>query len=239
MKLLKRSLLSLSLFVAATATKAQTADDIVNKHIDAIGGKEKLSGITSVKYTNTNTVMGNEGPATVVILNGKGYRSDAEAMGSKMTQVYTDKGGWMINPFMGSTDPQEMPADAFKQGQGSIYVEPFLDYASRGGKVEYVGQEKVGAVNAYKVKLTDKNGIATTYYFDPATYYVIQTVRTGEMMGQQIEVTTTYSDFKKTDYGWVVPQNIDINMGQFAIGTKVKNVEVNVPVDAAVFQMKK
>lgn len=238
MKLLKRSLLSLSLF-AAVAAQAQTADEIIAKHIDAVGGKEKLSGITSVKYTNTNTIMGNEGPSTIVVLNGKGYRSDAEAMGSKMTQVVTDKGGWMINPFMGSSDPQALPEEAYKQMQEQIYVEPFLDYGARGGKAELLGQEKVGNANAYKVKLTNNNGVATTYYIDPATYYIVQTVKSGEMMGQQIEITTTYSDFKKTDYGWVVPQAVDINMGQFAVQSKVKSVEVNTPVDAAIFEMKK
>lgn len=239
MKLVKRCLLSLSLITAAVAVHAQSAEEIFAKHIDAIGGKEKLSAISSVKMTNTNVVMGNEAPATVVILNGKGFRSEADVMGSKMIQVFTDKGGWMVNPMMGSTDPQEISAEQAKMGQGQIYVVPLLSYASNGSKAEYLGQEKLGSVNAYKVKLTDKNNEVTTYYFDPATYYLVQTVRSAEMMGQKIEVTTTFADFKKTDYGWVVPQTMEINMGQFAITSKLKNIEVNAPVDAAVFEMKK
>ena len=239
MKLLKQGLFSLALLTAAIAVQAQSADEVIAKHLDAIGGKEKLSGITSVKMTNTNEVMGNQAPATITILNGKGYRSEAEVMGSKMVQVFTDKGGWMINPMMGSSDPQALPEESAKAGQGQIYVEPFLDYAAKGAKAEYQGQAKAGSVNAHKVKLTDKNGVATTYFFDPSTYYIIQAVRSGEMMGQQIEITISYSDFKKTDYGWVVPQTTEINMGQFAITSKLKNVEVNTPVDPAVFEMKK
>lgn len=240
MKFVKHCLLVISMLTATASLFAQTADDIIAKHLAAVGGKEKLAGITTVKMASTNTVMGNEAPATITIVNGKGFRSEADMMGSKMIQVITDKGGWMVNPMMGSSDPQALPEEQAKAGLGQIYVEPFLNYVEKGSKVEYLGQEKVGSVNAYKVKLTDKNGTATTYFFDPNTYYTIQAVRTAEMMGQQMDITISYSDFKKTDYGWVVPQTTDINMGgQFAITSKLKNIEINTPVDAAVFEMKK
>jgi hypothetical protein len=60
-------------------------------------------------------------------------------------------------------------------------------------------------------------------------------------MGRQmVNVTTSFSDFKKSDYGWVVPQTTQVNFGdQFSMTAKVKKMEINVPVDAAVFEMKK
>lgn len=240
MKLVKHCLFLLSLTAGAAALHAQTADEIIAKHIDAVGGKEKLAGITSVKMTNTVQMMGNEAPSTITIINGKGFRSESEFNGQKMIQVVTEKGGWMVNPMMGSSDPQPFPEEQAKSMQGQMFVEPFLNYTAKGSKAEYGGQEKAGGVNAYKIKMTDKNGTATTYYFDPSTYYLLQTVRTAEMMGQQMDITATFSDFKKTDYGWVVPQTTEINMGgQFAITSKLKNIEVNAPVDATIFDMKK
>lgn len=238
MKNLKVSLLALTTLFSAAAIHAQSADDIIAKHLDAIGGKEKLQGISSVRMESTLEVMGNEAPNTTTILNGKGYRNESEFNGQKIIQVYTDKGGWMVNPMAGATDPQAMPEDQLKSGQAQIFAVPLLDYATRGGKAELLGQEKIGDVNAYKIKITDASGGATTYYFDPSTYYIIQAVRSAEMMGQQMDITITSSDFKKTDYGWVVPQSIGMNMGgQFSMNMKLKNIEINKEVDSKIFDM--
>lgn len=240
MKIVQRCFLLLAVLCSAAAVQAQTADEIIAKHLEAIGGKTKLSGITSLRMENTLQVMGNEAPSTTVVLNGKGYRNESEFNGQKMVQVYTDKGGWSINPMSGSSDPQPMPEAQFKAGQDQIYVTSFLDYASRGGKAELQGQEKVGNVNAYKVKLTNKDNTATTYYFDPATYYVLQAVRSVNMMGQDMDLKTSFSDHKKSDYGVVFPQTMEISFGdQFSMTAKVKKVEVNQPVDTALFEMKK
>lgn len=240
MKNLKIGLLAVAALFSASLTRAQSADEIIAKYINAIGGKEKLQGITSVRMENTLSIMGNEAPNTTTIVNGKGYRNESEFNGAKIIQVITDKGGWMINPMAGATDPQALPEDQVKAGKGQIYAVPLLDYAARGGKAELVGKEKVGTVDAYKVKVTDADNTATTYYFDPTTNYLVQVTRSSEMMGQQVDVTATYSDYKKTDFGWVVPQNIEINMGgQFSMTMKLKNIDVNKEVDPKIFDMPK
>ena len=224
---------------SAVSIYAQTADEIIAKHIEAIGGKEKLSAITSVRMENTTQIMGNDAPGSTVIVNGKGFLNESEFNGQKIIQAYTDKSGWSVNPMMGG-GPQPMPDDQYKGGKDQIYIIPFLDYATRGSKAELLGQEKAGNVNAYKIKLTSSDNTATTYYIDPASYYIIQTVKSSEMMGQQVDVTTTYSDYKKSDYGWVTPQSIEISFGdQFSLTLKVKKLEVNPAIDAAVFEMKK
>jgi hypothetical protein len=238
MKILKTSLLVASILFGSAVVNAQTADDIIAKNIEAVGGKEKLKAINSVRMENTLSIMGNDAPNTTTILNGKGYRNESEFNGAKIIQVITEKSGWTINPMAGANDPQALPDDQVRAGKSQIYVVPLLDYTAQGAKAELLGQEKVGTVNAYKIKITDANNIATTYYFDPATYYLVQISRSSEMMGQQVDVTATYSDYKKTDYGWVVPQNVDINMGgQFSMTLKLKNVEVNKEVDPKIFDM--
>lgn len=95
-------------------------------------------------------------------------------------------------------------------------------------------------MNAHKIKLTDANGLSSTYYFDPTTYYLVQSVSPIDFGGQKTDVTTTYADYMKTDAGWMVAQNIGIDFGgQFNMTSKTNKVEVNGTVDPAVFELKK
>ncbi len=220
--------------------QAQTAEEIIAKHIEATGGKEKLSAINSVRMENTMNVMDNDAASTTVVVNGKGFRTESDFGGQKLIQVVTDKSGWAVNPFGGSAEPTAMPDEQYKAGVSQLYIVPFLNYTARGEKAELLGKEKVGSVDAFKLKLTSKDNVASTYYIDPTTYYIVQSTRSADMGGQTVNVTTIFSDFKKSDYGWVTPQTTQVNFGdQFSMTAKVKKIEVNVPVDASVFEMKK
>jgi len=240
MKHLTRFLLTtMSLFLVA-GTFAQTADEVIAKHLDAIGGKDKIKSVTSVKMDNSMTVMGNDAPSTSTLVVGKGVRVESDFNGQKMVQVVTDKGGWAINPMGGGTDPQAIPDDMYKQVKDQINYSPFIDYPANGSKAVLTGKEKVGTADAFKLDVTNKDNIATSYFIDPTTYFIVKMVKKASMMGQEMEVSTTYSDFKKTDFGVTIPYTTDIDYGgQFQMTSKVKKAEFNTPVNASIFEMKK
>ena len=241
MKTLKRSLLLLTTLVCFASLHAQTVDDILSKHHEAMGGTEKLDQLKAVHMEMSMQIMGNEAPASVTIVEGKGFKSESDAMGQKVVQVVTDKGGWIINPMTGATTAQPMSEEQYKQGADQIYATgPLYKYAEKGNKVELQGQEKVGDVNAYKLKVTGKSGSETTYYIDPATYYIIQVTKSGEMMGNPVTITVTNSDFQKTPEGYVFPRTIQTSIGdQFSFTSKITKVDINPTVDTTIFDMPK
>jgi hypothetical protein len=57
------------------------------------------------------------------------------------------------------------------------------------------------------------------------------------MMGQTVTITTTYSNFQKTDYGVTLPYTSNVDMGQFAMTINTKKVEVNKDIDQKIFDM--
>lgn len=218
--------------LSISALQAQTVDEIINKHTEAVGGKEKLSQAKSLYVENTMEVMGNQAPSTEYVLEGKGYKSESEFNGAKIINCYTDKAGWMVNPMMGASDPQAMPEEAYKSGKDQIYIEgPLVDYAAKGNKVELLGKEN----DSYKIKVNDE----TTYYVDASSYYITKTSTKGEMMGQPVEVVVTFSDYKKTDFGIVIPYSKTVDLGGFSLTFKRNKVEVNKEIDPKIFEMSK
>jgi hypothetical protein len=108
--------LAITLTVSVLGGKAfsQSADDIINKNLDAMGGKDKLATLTSVYQETSNQIMGQDLPAKIWISNGQGLRTEMEMMGSKMITVINKDKGWIVSPMSGSTDPQPLPDEAVK-----------------------------------------------------------------------------------------------------------------------------
>lgn len=234
MKSIKFLVLAVAM-ITVSVLNAQTIDEIVTKHTQAIGGKEKLSQVKSVYTEHSVEVMGSSVTQKEYLIEGKGYKAEVDFNGANIISCYTDKGGWTVNPMAGAADAQAMPDALYKSGKPLIYFAGALvDYAGKGYKAELVGKDG----GTFKIKITG-DGNETYYFIDPSTYYLTKSIVKGEMMGQAIEVITIYSDHKKTDFGVVLPYTKNIDMGAFQLVQKVAKLEVNKEIDPKIFEIPK
>ena len=219
----------------ATASCAQTAEDIVAKNLAAVGGKDVVANTKSLVITNNLEVMGNDVPSTTTILKGKGFKNETEFNGTKIVQAVSDHGGWSINPMAGQSTATAMSAEDVKSSQGQLYPVPLADIAAIGGKLEYVGKDTAD----YKVKLTTGSGVIITYYINMKTYLIDKSDIHTTMQGQQIDATATFSDYRKIDNGLLFPFKIERDMPQYTLAFTVQKIEVNKDIDPAIFEMPK
>ena len=237
MKSLRVALLASSM-LAAVFVQAQTVDEIISKHVEAIGGKDVVNAAKSLYVEYDMDAMGNQAAGSFSIIDGKGYRNDMDFGGQKIVEVSTPTGGWSLNPMMGQASPTAMPAEQAKFGKFRIWVSgPLNDYAARGYKAELLGKENVGSVSAHKIKLTTSEGAAMTFFIDPTSYHIIKAISTVDFNGQSAEITYAYSNFEKSASGLIMPKSTEISFPGFTVTLTNKKTEVNKEIDARVFDM--
>ena len=137
----------------------------------------------------------------------------------------------------GASTPQAMPEDVYNSGKGQLNIGgPLFDYAAKGSKIELFGKDG----SAYKIKLTSKENVESVYLIDSTTFLPVSMTSKGKMQDQDVDITTKFSDFRKTDLGYMIPYAIDLDIGgQFTLTIAVKKVELNKTIDPAVFEMPK
>lgn len=231
----KHSLLVLATLVVSSVCCAQTAEEIVAKNIAAVGGKDLIAATKSIVITASIEVMGNEAPSTMTILNGKGYKSETDFMGSKVIRCVTDKGGWGVNPFAGQPTPTAMPDADAKQFKDQVNVVPLIDYTDANGKLQLLGQDTAD----YKIKLTNDNGVNTTFFINMKTYLIDRMEFPISQGGQTIDVTLLLSDYQKIDNGLMMPFKMEQDTPQLTLNITNKKVEVNKEIDPMIFEMPK
>jgi hypothetical protein len=226
--------LFLMCLVFAQFANAQTVDEVVDKYIDAIGGKEKLLALKSIKMEGSLTVQGFEVGITNTTLHGVGSRVDISVPGmGEGFQIMTPTKGWDFMPFQGQSSPQEASADKVKNGQTQLDIQsPFLNYKEKGHTVELMGKEKAGGKDCYKLKLTTKEGKVNTTFIDATTYYRVKTIGKANANGQEMDIEVEYSDFKKTPEGYVFAHAQTTPQGPLTYSS----ITINPTVDVNIFK---
>jgi hypothetical protein len=85
MKTLKSFAIAFTAIFCTVTVSAQTADEIISKYVEAVGGKDLLTKITSVYTESTMDIMGMQGNVKTTTLNGKGMRQDMDISGTTIT----------------------------------------------------------------------------------------------------------------------------------------------------------
>jgi len=230
----------IALAVLAPCLLAQNVDEIVAKYVQARGGAEKLKGVQSIKTSATMTMgPGMELPGIVIQKRPMLARLEFTAQGMTAVQAYDGKEAWQIMPFMGKKDPELMSADEAKETEEMADVDgPLVDYKGKGHQLELLGKEKIEGTDAYKLKLTLKNGDVQTIYIDADSFLEIKEVTKRTVRGTDLEVESSIGDYKEVN-GIMFP---------FAVENQVKGtdqkqkititkIELNVPADDSLFKM--
>jgi hypothetical protein len=229
-----------SLFCFSLGAFAQTADELVAKNSHARGGLEKIKTIQSLRMTGSFDASGFKAVVGQESKRPNLLRQTFAVQGMTQVQVYDGASAWQISPFGGKKDPELMGED---DSRGLIedadFDGPLVDAAAKGNSVEYLGHDQVDGDDAYKLKVTLKNGDILYYFLDPDTYLEIQIEKQMFIRGSVRESVTLLGSYKPVN-GVMYPFSIESGSKNDPDGRgkiTLTKIEANVAIDDKSFKM--
>jgi outer membrane lipoprotein-sorting protein len=227
------------LLPAAPQQSPLTAEQIVQKHIEALGGTAKLNAIQTLVVTGKASILGQtEAPITIQVKRPNQLRLEIVFQGKKVVQAFDGVNAWTINPLVDAEPKQSSDEDTRAAQESSDFIGGNLvDYKSKGNTVEVVGKEDVDGLAVYKLKITKKSGSVEYDYLDAASFLPIKTEGRRRQFGQEVLYESKIANYKPVE-GVLLPFSVkQMVNGRLAMEITVEKMDANVPLDEAVFKM--
>jgi len=221
-------------------TQCQTAEELVDKNIQAKGGLEKIKAIHSLHMTGKLTGGGFTATVTQDAMRPNLVRETFSLQGMTGVQAYDGTVGWQIQPFGGHKDPELMGEDDVRDLlRDADFDGPLVDYREKGNTVEYLGHDVVDGDDALRLKVTLKNGDILYYYLDPDTYLEIRKEIQEFIRGSIKENVVDLGSYKPVA-GVMYPFSIASgpkNRPNATQTTTIEKIDVNVPLAKSEFEL--
>jgi hypothetical protein len=222
-----------------TAPKGITVEQILEKNIAAMGGREALKKVNTVVLKGQLTVKGSARAVPGVIENyfqapNKFYTFQeikvpvgSQTQSLTTTVVADGKSGWAKEPTGAIRELTTAERDMIADG---IDIRSALNWKEKYSKVEYLGIRKVGETETHVIRFMPKFGTEpVTSYYDTKTFLVRRVDRTMETESGLTPVQTYVGDFREVD-GMKFPFAVREQIGTVEFLVKWNEIKLNVEI---------
>jgi outer membrane lipoprotein-sorting protein len=239
MKITKFVASAFIVLATSAASFAQNVDEIITKHVEAMGGADKWKTIKSMQMNNKFSVQGMDIESKTTIVAGKSLRTEVSVMGQEIITAVDGETGWMQRPAMmgGTGEPEDMPGALIKETLKQTNLGgSLLSFKEKGATIELVGKEKLDGADVYHLKMTEKNGEVTNLFLSASTYYTLKSAGKRNVQGQDIDAEVNFSNFKQIE-GLTFPFTMETPSpmgGTMTIETE--SIKLNPTIDESIFK---
>ncbi|WP_266368674.1 insulinase family protein [Tellurirhabdus rosea] len=208
----------------SASAAGMTAQQVIDKYLTAIGGKEALSKINDLTISMTTEM---QGQTMEMVRKAKSPNKSSMvvyAMGMEAMKMVSD-GQKVSRTARGNTSVLE--GKEAQQVLLSNGLFPEMNFAANGVKSTLQGTEKIEGKDAYVVAHASADGAVTwTDFYDVATGLKVQTVTVGRGRQGDQEQVVKVGDYKVVN-GVKIPHTIRQNFGPMEMTLSVNKVDVN------------
>jgi hypothetical protein len=211
-----------------------TVDQVLDKYIQAIGGKAAVEKVTSRTYKGFFDIpaMGVSAPLEAYSQAPNKRYETVSITGFGLIQLGFDGSkGWAQDPQTGMRDISGLELVSLKR-RVDFYRE--LKLKEQYNKMTVVGKEKVGSGEAYVVEAVPTEGDPEKFYFDTQTGLLIRNDTMEEGPQGKVPVQSYLEDYKEVD-GVKIPFTTRQVSPVVNITVRLTEIKQNVPIDETKF----
>jgi hypothetical protein len=240
----RRLAVALLLVGWAHVARAQTAAEVVDRSVTALGGRAAFAKLKSRSVIGTITLSTPAGDisGSVETLDAAPNKSrslikaDLSALGAGqlvLDRRFDGNSGYEMDTLQGNHEVTGNQLDNMRNGS---FPHPFLNYKEMGITAQLIGKEKVGEREAYLVIFEPTSGSVVRQYIDAETYLPMKvTVKVDvPQLGREVEQTIEFQDYRVVD-GIKLPFRLVATSSVQNFTIAITKVEHNVRVDETLF----
>ena len=231
------------IFVAAVAAaivslvRADRSEELIRIHTEAIGGKERIAALKTVRASGQVVAGGKRMRFTMLAERPDHVRVETENGGRTLVQGYDGhEPPWEFDTGKWPPQYRDMAAPAAKVFVAdSEFDDPLVGGDGRGYTAEYAGEIETEGKKLLRLLVTRHLTETFSLLLDPDTYFIVKRVdEKKNALGTVVHVVTFYGDFRPVD-GVLLPHQIAVSVdGRVTQQTKIESLEPNpeLPADS-------
>ena len=202
-------------------------NDVINKYLEAIGGKEKLKSVKSVRMIAEAEMQGMTLNLDMKKTADGKFAQDVKVGGNSMSkQVFDGKKGYIVM----QGQRKDMGEEEIVKIKDEALPFPEMNYLNS-TTITLEGIEAVEGEEAYKLKISEEKSA----FYAIESGLKLQEVTTAEMNGQQMTSSIMYKDYQEVS-GIQFPFMLSQSVGPQSFDFKVSEVKIDEGVSDADFE---
>lgn len=231
----------LLILFSSIISSAQTAEEVIDDYINAVGGEASLRAINSVKMTGQANANGMEFPMVILQKGKTKFKSYISFQGMDIVQpaAYDGEEVWSTNFMNMQNEVMEGEAAEAVKREAQDFPDPLLEYTKNGYSVELGEDVELDGILHFSLALIkpdqtvegqEISGI-TTYIMDKESHLIVQRIQNNAMG----IIKTHISNYQNVN-DVLFPYNMKTEINENVMSeVEMQSIEVNFPMDDLLF----
>jgi murein DD-endopeptidase MepM/ murein hydrolase activator NlpD/outer membrane lipoprotein-sorting protein len=219
------------LFVTNLESSELTSQQVLDKALSVLGGREKLERIHSYTASGKVQVAGLSGTYEVSAKASDKYRLSLDLGVLKQVRAFDGVHGWSKQ----ASITEQQGADLARLKRAALFL-PLLSYYSSGASVRLKGTEAINNMQAYVLEFSPTNSSSEQFYFDEKSFLPIREVRqVPNRQGTTDQLIIDYSDYRPVE-GILMPFSTTITQPGQVMSVQFDHYKINASLDDELFR---